>query len=139
MSASNWRDEIGTGLVWPADMTTKQIRRCDKLLEQAAWAARQVDYLHAEITDAPSWRAEITDSDGQRCANGLRFALRDEAARYLANLVNQGEATEGEIIACAAGKSNVETAGDTIFFSDCTVFKWIPVAPRTATDAEARP
>lgn len=34
-----------------------------------------------------SWKPEvIADSSGQWCGNGLRFATRDEAAKYVADL-----------------------------------------------------
>ena len=70
----------------------------------------------------------ITDSAGQRHANGLRFALRDEAEVYLAKQI--GDGVSGEVIACDGEEANVQLSGNTIYFDhgDCVLRNFHPVS-----------
>ena len=80
LSAALEAKEVQAGRNWPEGMTKKQKKKRDKHLGGVAYYQRQLEYLYAEVTNAPNWRVIITE-DGKREGNGLRFALREEAER----------------------------------------------------------
>jgi hypothetical protein len=74
--------EVHEGRAWPADMTSKQIKRRDGCLKNIAAWQRELEKLYGEVTGCPSWRVEIATKDGIRLGNGARFGTRGEAEFY---------------------------------------------------------
>ena len=125
--------EAARGRDWPLDtMTKKQVKKREDALSAIASWQKSLEKLYAEVTGQPAWRVEITNKEGKRFANGLRFALRGEAEGYAKKQEEDGGAAD--VIACDGEKPNVEVYGETINFrhGDCVLFNWHPTDPEPA-------
>jgi hypothetical protein len=121
--------EVTEGRNWPLDkMTKKHLKKRDDALGAIAYWQKILEKLYAEVTGQPVWRVEVINKEGKRFANGLRFALRDEAEGYARKREEMGQTAE--VIACEGEEPNVEVNGENIHFQhgDCVLFNWEPVA-----------
>jgi hypothetical protein len=116
---------------WPTEMTAKQIKQREKLLQYIAWNQRDLEQLYGKVTGQPSWRVEVTTKDGTRLGTGARFGTRGEAEFYKTHFATvdlKDCYATGEVIACK-DEANVLIEGEVLRFShgDCVLLKWQPV------------